>query len=230
MGTRDGRQEERYTFDRDVIVNGSIFTKAVDISMGGMFLKASVPMDEGTRVQLTIVDFDFTLDADVRFSKEGVGAGLKFVIDSQNQWNRMASIIEALTEYSERPAVKRQVLVVDDNGSFRAKVRAFLQDHGYSVAEAPDGLEAIKMMNMYPFHAVLVDLQMDRIDGLKLIGLVRGSPDHKDKPMIVVSSTADAETVKRARRAGANFFLSKTKDLPLKILKALNASFETSPV
>lgn len=221
MAVGDDRQDTRYTFTSDVIVDDSVFTTSIDISLGGIYIKTATVLEEKSVVSVNIPGFDFTTSAMVRFSKKGAGTGLKFEIASNDQWDKLASIIDSVRQIKEESTEKPTLLLVDDSKVFREELKEKLAEAGYSVAEAVDGMDAIKQMNMYPFHAVVTDLFMERIDGFKLIALIRQAPDHKDKPIIAISGKSDKLTVSHAMRAGANYFIPKNEDILKEVIKTL---------
>lgn len=223
MGISEKRSEERLRYTGDIIVNDSIFTTAVDISLGGMLIKTSTQLESGSTVSINIPAFDFDCRALVRFSNAEAGTGLKYEIENIVQWDRLAEILDNIKAVSGEGGVKPTLLVVDDNKAFRDTLRPRLLKAGYSVSEATDGMDAIKRMNSYPFHAMLVDLNIDRIDGFKLISLIRGAPDHKEKPIVVISSSFDPRTVERALKAGADVFLPKSRNLMDDLFNALDS-------
>jgi CheY-like chemotaxis protein len=221
MSVQDQRQDTRYSFTSDVIVNESVFTNAIDISLGGLYIRTAELLEPGSTVSLSIPDYGFNIKALVRFSREGEGTGLKFEPENNDQWNALASVIEEIRDRTDDETVKPTLLVVDDNRAFREALKAKLSEAGYSVAEAADGMEAIRQMNNYPFHAVLVDLHMERIDGFKLINLIREAPDHREKPIIAMSGDTSPGNIERAKRSGANYFLPKTEEFLAEVFKTL---------
>lgn len=72
----------------------------------------------------------------------------------------------------ERPV---RVLVVDDDDLIRVAVRGALEDSGYEVQEAPDGLVALDLLrkDTHP-KVVLLDLRMPGLDGAGVLGAVAG--------------------------------------------------------
>jgi len=60
------------------------------------------------------------------------------------------------------------VLVVDDDPIARGCLAQTLQEAGYKVREAGDGWEALSLIRSMPFRVVLTDLQMPRMNGLRL--------------------------------------------------------------
>jgi CheY-like chemotaxis protein len=71
-----------------------------------------------------------------------------------------------------------QVLVVDDDHSIRDTVRLLLEDAGYSVAEAGNGVEALALLrDERASYITLLDLRMPQLDGAGLLGIVAEDPD-----------------------------------------------------
>lgn len=72
-------------------------------------------------------------------------------------------------------ARKPHILVVDDDASIRETLRDLLEDAGYTVAEARDGLLAMDYLRKAPDPViVLLDLMMPRMDGAAVLGAVAG--------------------------------------------------------
>jgi CheY-like chemotaxis protein len=68
-----------------------------------------------------------------------------------------------------------RVLLVDDDRSIRETVRLVLEDAGYQVLEAADGLAALEMLRNAPSGlVVLLDLMMPKLDGAGVLGVVAG--------------------------------------------------------
>lgn len=65
------------------------------------------------------------------------------------------------------------VLVVDDDRSIRETLRCVLEDEGYTVLEAPDGVAALDVLRSSPTPSVvLLDLMMPRLDGVGVLNAV----------------------------------------------------------
>ncbi len=72
-------------------------------------------------------------------------------------------------------AIKTSILIVDDEIAIRENLRSLLEDAGYAVFEAHDGLQALEYLRKTPSPMiVLLDLMMPRIDGAGLLGTVAG--------------------------------------------------------
>ena len=100
-----------------------------------------------------------------------------------------------------------QILVVDDSGFSRRILRQILEEAGYSVDEAKDGMEALERYALARPQVVLLDVVMNGMTGLEVLSKLR-ELDPKAK---VVLATADVQssTAATAREAGAAGILCK---------------------
>ncbi|NQT92632.1 MAG: response regulator [Lentisphaerae bacterium] len=69
--------------------------------------------------------------------------------------------------------VMPRVLVVDDEVSMRTTLATFLEDAGYDVRTAADGVEALRMHGDVPADIIITDIVMPEQDGLGLLNAVR---------------------------------------------------------
>lgn len=67
----------------------------------------------------------------------------------------------------------RRILIVDDMPEVRELTRAMLEFEGYVIDEAADGLEAIQQLVAAPYHLIVTDYRMPRMDGLELLRYAR---------------------------------------------------------
>ncbi len=103
-----------------------------------------------------------------------------------------------------------EVLVVEDSSAMRAFIRAALEeDVGASVTDAASGFEAMRELPRRAYGLVIVDINMPDINGLELISFMRNSDQHKETPVILISTEASERDRKRGLELGANAFLSK---------------------
>ena len=104
-------------------------------------------------------------------------------------------------------SVQGRVLVVDDDPAFReATLRAF-REHGYLVDGAGDGLQAMQRLQHGEYDVIITDLQMPRLDGLRLIREARRLGFHQ--PIVVQTTVLDGSLEIVLRRAGAFQVLTK---------------------
>jgi len=85
-----------------------------------------------------------------------------------------------------------EVLVVDDNEGIRKMVRFALEDAGYTVLEAPDGVEALNCLRNHTKQlVVLLDLNLPRLDGWGLLSAVSQTPLARRHRYLLVTAEGD---------------------------------------
>jgi CheY-like chemotaxis protein len=102
-----------------------------------------------------------------------------------------------------------KVLVVDDASVIRVGLRHLLEKIGYTVFEAENGVEGLRIIRSQFPNLVLTDLIMPEMDGFRFMARVRELPGGKDIPFIVVSGHGDKEKLIQALRFGAVDFIVK---------------------
>ncbi len=102
------------------------------------------------------------------------------------------------------------ILVVEDSPTMRQLISfAMKRVAGAKVIEATDGVDALKKLSAEKVDLILADINMPVMDGLKLVSLVRGNPEYKDIPIIIITTEGAEEDKKRAMSIGANDYLPK---------------------
>ena len=82
-----------------------------------------------------------------------------------------------------------RVLFIEDDAMNRRVVRDMLSVAGADVAEAPDGVTGLRMIDEEDFNLILMDLRMPGMDGLTAIRHIRARDDHKSTlPILVVTA------------------------------------------
>lgn len=100
------------------------------------------------------------------------------------------------------------VIVVDDDELSRAVVARKLKSLA-TVIEAADGVEALSKMSCVKIDLAIIDLEMPRVNGIDLIGCLRGLPALKHIPIIVLTANEGRGGLENALAAGATSFLLK---------------------
>lgn len=106
----------------------------------------------------------------------------------------------------------RRVLVADDDPVFREVACACLRNAGFEVGLAAEGAEAMEMLQRQSFDLAIVDLVMPQIDGLRLIALIRATPQLRHLPILVITSQEDPAIRADGMQVGANDYLVKPVD------------------
>ena len=111
-------------------------------------------------------------------------------------------------------------LVVEDSPTMRQLITfALKRIPGSKVVEANDGIDALKKLSTQKFDAILTDINMPIMDGLKLVKRVRSDAVHKDTPIIIITTEGSQEDRQRALQLGANAYITKPIQAPQVIAK-----------
>jgi two-component system chemotaxis response regulator CheY len=106
----------------------------------------------------------------------------------------------------------RTCLVVDDSRVVRKVSRRILEEIGFDVAEAADGVEALAWCRAAMPEAILLDWNMPVMDGLEFLLQLRKEPGG-DRPVVVFCTVEnDTDHIARALEAGAIEFIMKPFD------------------
>src|SRR5450755_299027 len=107
------------------------------------------------------------------------------------------------------PERGKHVLIVDDSPSVRRVVGNMLKQNQWEVQMARDGVEALEMISYETPAAVLLDIEMPRMDGYELIATIRSQEQYRTLPLIVLTSRAASKHQQRAVQLGANDYVVK---------------------
>ncbi len=103
----------------------------------------------------------------------------------------------------------KTILSVDDSASMRQMVRLTLSGAGYSVLEAENGAEGLKVAQGKPVQMVVTDLNMPVMDGLSFIRELRKLPAYRGVPILFLTTESDAGIKQQAKEAGATGWITK---------------------
>ncbi len=102
-----------------------------------------------------------------------------------------------------------RVLIVDDAPTVRMYHRQVIEALGVEVDEAENGVEALEKCLVRAFDLLLVDVNMPKMDGYRLVREVRAHPDLRAIPAVMISTEAAETDREQAFRAGANHYMVK---------------------
>jgi signal transduction histidine kinase len=117
------------------------------------------------------------------------------------------------------------ILAVDDNRMNRVKLSLSLEQQGHRVSLAEDGQQALDMLKSQPFDVVLLDIIMPGLDGFQVLERIKGDPELRDLPVIVISALDELDSAVRCIEIGAEDYLPKPFE-PVLLRARLNASLQ----
>ncbi len=113
-------------------------------------------------------------------------------------------------------------LVVDDSMLIRYTVCRALEERGFAVESATNGVEALQILERLQPDLIVTDMQMPKMSGSELITALKKNPKTANIPIIIVAGRASGFDEKEKR---ADFAIHKDIDIESQLAKALDAVF-----
>jgi two-component system chemotaxis response regulator CheY len=104
------------------------------------------------------------------------------------------------------------VLIVDDSAAIRKILQRVLRQTQMSIGEileAGDGQEALALLKTRSVGLILSDINMPKMDGLQLLGVLKGSAEWKHIPVVMITTEGGETKVGEAVRLGAAGYVRK---------------------
>ena len=119
---------------------------------------------------------------------------------------------------------KIKILIAEDD-SFLAKMYSDkLENEGFDVVLATNGIEAIDKMKLEKPSLVLLDLIMPKKTGFEVLSDKASEANIKDIPVIVLTNLSQNEDIKKCYDLGAKDFMIKAYFVPSEIIKKIKSS------
>lgn len=103
----------------------------------------------------------------------------------------------------------KRILVVDDSPTMRNLVKQSLQDNGFEISSAQDGKKALSEVKSNDFNLIITDINMPNMNGIDLIKECRDLPNHKNTPILIITTEGNEKTRSEGKDAGANGWIVK---------------------
>lgn len=103
-----------------------------------------------------------------------------------------------------------KILIIDDLKSARRVLIKLLEDAAeFTASEADDGQQALELINLNNFDIILSDCNMPKMNGLELLAHVRSQEKTKHLPFIMITASAEKETIEKALALGVSDIMIK---------------------
>jgi PAS domain S-box-containing protein len=197
-------------FDMFTQLDTSLERSRDGLGIGLTLVKALVEMHGGT----------------VEAKSEGVGHGSEFVV-------RLPILAEApktqpsKTSGVPAPAVRRRVLIVDDNEDGAESLAILLQLGGHETHTAHDGVKAMEAAERLQPDVVLLDIGLPQLNGYEVCRRIREQPWGRGLTLVAVTGWGQQEDRRRSREAGFDTHIVKPVD-PKGLMRLL-ASLPSNP-
>lgn len=103
------------------------------------------------------------------------------------------------------------ILIVDDEQSYRQLLSLVFEGDGHLIRTASNGREALELLHAEPSDIVISDVRMPDMDGIELLSAVRDT--QPDLGVILMTAFASVETAREAFKLGADDFIQKPFDV-----------------
>jgi len=110
----------------------------------------------------------------------------------------------------ERKRKEKRILVVEDAFSTRELEKSILENHGYLVDTAVDGLDALNRMTSTKYDLIVSDIEMPRMDGFELCSTLKKNVGLKEIPFVMVTALQKEEDKRRGMEVGAAAYIVKS--------------------
>jgi len=114
-------------------------------------------------------------------------------------------------ETEKAPSASSKILIAEDSNFFRDQVKGFIEDEGYAVIEAKDGLEAWQLLEEHGavISLVVTDLEMPNLDGFGLAKKIKSDERYRHLPIIALTTLAEDDDIARGQKVGINEYQIK---------------------
>ena len=145
-------------------------------------------------------------------SKFGFGSTFWFTARLKKNEGRDALVPLVVTEAEKIIRQRhqgRRILIVDDEPINLEVVKYMLEEVGFVVDTAADGVYALRKAQETSYAAILMDMQMPNLDGIEATEQIRELPDHYQTPILAMTANAFAEDRAQCLEAGMDDFIAK---------------------
>jgi PAS domain S-box-containing protein len=153
-------------------------------------------------------------DLQLETSSPGQGSVFHFTVDiteaSKPQSHSVRKIETLTAAWDPQALAGKKILVVDDSPDNQTIVQMYLRKLGAELDTASDGVEAVEKVDLNDYDAVLMDLQMPRLDGAGALQQIRAKGHQV--PIIALTAHAMAGERERCKAQGFDEYLSKPID------------------
>ncbi|HJQ64366.1 MAG TPA: response regulator [Burkholderiales bacterium] len=118
----------------------------------------------------------------------------------------------------------KRVLIADDEPNIVISLEFLMQRNGYEVMTAPDGEQALRLLDTFRPHLVLLDIMLPLRNGFEVCQRIRANPEWKDTRIVMLTAKGREVEVTKGLALGADIYVTKpfsTKELLANIRQLL---------
>jgi len=107
------------------------------------------------------------------------------------------------------PTSKKTVLVVDDDPDLVTLLRLMLEQKGFNVVCAYDGLQVFAILAMQKPNLILLDIMMPEMDGLEVLRRLKAAPETSSIPIVLLTALVEGADILKGYKMGADHYITK---------------------
>lgn len=227
-GAKVHREHPRVPFSEEVNIDGRLWGKAINLSMGGIFIHTGRSHPVGTEITCSfrLLDTQVTIQGIVRQAEFSVGIGVEFQNLSPAVIALLRQFIAQTTQAQPQQRAKepgRWLLFIIDHLSALKMYKSKLILEGYSIAETQSYKKCVELVRQKDIHAVILDLDIKNADMPQVIRTIKNSPVMKALPLLAFSSVHRKELAQSLGEMGVSHYVSRMTTTPKKLVEILNA-------
>ena len=120
--------------------------------------------------------------------------------------------VVSLSDY-RRATNPHYLLVVDDDSTTQNAIKRIFEKEGFQVLTASDGTELIRILELHPLDAILLDIKLPWVDGYELCKLIKQHDEFKKVPLVFLSGKKSEIEVKKGFEMGCDEYVTKPFDI-----------------
>lgn len=119
-----------------------------------------------------------------------------------------------------------KILIIEDDPGISKVIASRLQREEYTLAVAGDGEEGARKAKEEKPDLIILDLMLPKLDGFEVLSSIKGSPETKEIPVIILSNLGQTKDIEQGMKLGAADYLIKTDFSINEILEKVKANLK----
>ena len=116
------------------------------------------------------------------------------------------------------------VLIVDDSSIARRQARNLVENEGFQVSEARNGVQGLSECKSHAYKLIITDFNMPGMDGLSMVQQVRKLNGYQNIPVFMITTELSKDLLQQGKQAGVSLWVRKPfneKDLRVAVRRAM---------
>jgi len=106
--------------------------------------------------------------------------------------------------------VSKKILIAEDSSTMRSLIVSTIVAVGnFEILEAANGFEALRILPREKVDLVITDINMPDINGLELVSFIKGNPNYRNTPLLIISTEGSERDRAKGLSLGADAYLTK---------------------